>query len=212
MSDQPELYFEEDIWEYQWLFGIFNIGWVYIKPRMLFSAKFHRCFKTGAQAVEDNPQSGFPFSSKEGRSSSKWQFEAPEEKLLSFGVLFFKPPTARPREGCTCRLFHDGIVYRGNERHATCVPNVSACATGRSPELTSKSVALLQLRAMGNRSVSWAWSFSPSWTSRSRNRGARREPGSTEALTCSKQERQRDRKCLLPLIELFSRFQCLLKP
>lgn len=200
MSDQPKLYFEEDIWEYQWLFGIFNIGWVYIKPRMPFSAKFHRCFKTGAQAVESNPHSRSPFSQRKDALLINDNSKLQKKNCSALVFSFFKPPTERPWEGCTCRLFHDWIVYRGNERHATCVPNVSACATGRSPELTSKSVALLQLRVMGNRSVSWARSFSLSWTCRSRNRGARWEPGSTEALTCSKQERQRDRKCLLPLI------------
>lgn len=89
-------------------------------------------------------------------------------------MLRFRPE--KPRWGCTWGLFHDWIIYGENERHAACVPNVSVCATARSPELTSKSVPLVQLRVMGNRSVSWAYGFSPSWTWRSLYRGKQAAP------------------------------------
>lgn len=59
--------------------------------------------------------------------------------------------------------FRDWIIYGENDRHAACVPNVSA--TGRSPVQTAKSVPLVQLWVMGNGADSRARSFSPSWTS-----------------------------------------------
>lgn len=136
----------------------FNIGWVYKKkPRVPFSAKFHRCFKTRAEAVVNNPTSPF----LKGRTFFlKMTIRSRRRKTVEFWCSGFKALTERPWRGCTCGLFHDWIIYRENERHATCVPNVSVCATGRSPALTSKSGALLQLRVAGNWSVSWAWSFS----------------------------------------------------
>lgn len=60
----------------------------------------------------------------------------------------------------------------------------------------------LQLRGKGNRSVSWGCSASLSWTCRSRYCGAHWRSGSTKMLTCSKQECQRYRMCMFPLIWL----------
>lgn len=61
--------------------------------------------------------------------------------------------------------FRCWIIYVENDRHAACVPNVSACATGRSPMQTAQSVPLVQLWVTGSGADSWARSFSPSWTS-----------------------------------------------
>lgn len=53
------------------------------------------------------------------------------------------------------------ITYEENDRHAACVPNVSACAAGRSPKQTAESEPLVQLWVTGGGE---GCCFSPSQT------------------------------------------------
>lgn len=146
----------------------FNKARVYIKTHMPFPAKFHTCFEEWAELERINEILDYQVTQRQKNTIIKAEKLASDQNsFLICTAVFFIPLFlffwSYERAACEREGFLHGIVYVENDRHAACAPNVSTCATGRSPKQTAESVPLVQLWLMGSRADSWAQSFSPTF-------------------------------------------------